>query len=159
MSKPLLFSLVTCICITGFIPANVESHQAAGDMQFQRPHPQKDSSQIKIIENYNNITSVSQLLDSFKGKPVFIDVWATWCMPCFEEFRFSAPLHEFLKQKDIEIIYVSLDKETEDIVWRNKIIENKLSGNHIRAGKPLRDDLTTLIWGGIDVYSLPVGKN
>ena len=32
---------------------------------------------VKIIDNYQGITSISQLLSSFKGKPVFVDMWAT----------------------------------------------------------------------------------
>ena len=110
---------------------------------------------IKIIDNYSKITSVQQLLDSFNGKAVFIDLWATWCEPCLEEFKFSKPLYNFLNKNKIEIIYVSFDKDAEDSQWRKKIKENNLSGNHIRASKLLRDDITTLIWGAVDAFSIP----
>jgi len=26
-------------------------------------------------------------LESFRGKPLVINFWATWCVPCFEEHR------------------------------------------------------------------------
>ena len=68
-------------------------------------------SNIKIIENYYQINSINQLLYQFKGKPVFIDLWATWCEPCLEEFRYNEQLHSFLDKKQIEMIYVSFDKK------------------------------------------------
>ena len=115
----------------------------------------KDSNRIRIIKNYNHLNSIPELLKSFKNKPVFIDLWATWCTPCLEEFKYSKPLYEYLNKNGIEIIYVSFDKEKDDLIWRKRIDENKLFGNHIRANKLLQDSLTTLIWGGIDAYSLP----
>jgi thiol-disulfide isomerase/thioredoxin len=114
-----------------------------------------DSNKIKFIEYYSQITSISELLDSFKGKPVFVDLWATWCSPCLKEFEFSKPLFDYLDKTGIEIVYVSFDKDSDDNLWRIKINENKLFGNHIRASKQLQDSLTTLIWGGIDAFSIP----
>ena len=114
-----------------------------------------DTSLIKIINNYSDINSISELLDIFKGKSVFIDLWATWCSPCIQEFKFSNSLYDFLNKNRVEIIYVSFDKGPSDILWRNMIQEYKLSGNHVKACKRLRDDFTTLIWGGIDVSSIP----
>ncbi len=112
-------------------------------------------SHIVIIANYSNINSISQLLNNFKGKPVLIDLWATWCSPCKQEFKYSDTLHQYLAKNGIEIIYISFDKDEEDATWRNAIAEYNLSGNHIRANKALQDDLTTLIWGAKDAYSIP----
>ena len=67
-----------------------------------------------------------------------------------KEFEFSRLLFDYLDKNGIEIVYVSFDKVSEDNLWKTKINENKLFGNHIRASKQLQDSLTTLIWGGID---------
>ncbi|MFI5125060.1 MAG: TlpA family protein disulfide reductase [Chitinophagales bacterium] len=112
-------------------------------------------STIKIIENFSQINSVKQLLEKFSGKLVFVDIWATWCEPCVEEFKYSDSLYSYLEKRQIEMIYLSIDAEDLEDKWRKLIKNNHLSGNHIRANKLLRDDLSILIWGAVDVYSIP----
>ena len=155
MKELSIFSFITVFIVNVFIGNNTTSCTLLSGNNINNCSLKKDSNQIRIITNYNHINSISELLDSFKNKPVFIDLWATWCTPCLEEFKYSKPLYEYLTKNGIEIIYISFDKEKDDLVWRERINTNKLFGNHIRASKLLQDSLTTLIWGGIDAYSLP----
>ena len=149
-----IFTFVTVFVVNAFIANNTTSCSLS-NVKKNNYSLKQDSNQIKIITNYNQINSLPELLGTFKNRPVFIDLWATWCTPCLEEFKYSKLLYEYLTKNNIEIIYVSFDKEKDDLVWRQKIKSNELFGNHIRAGKSLQDSLTTLIWGGIDAYSLP----
>lgn len=110
---------------------------------------------VKIINNYSGINSIRQLLEPFNGKAVLIDLWATWCEPCLEEFKFSDSLHLYLHKKGIEMVYISFDKEELDEKWRYTINNNRLLGSHIRANKTLQNALTTLVWGSKDAYSIP----
>jgi thiol-disulfide isomerase/thioredoxin len=160
MIKLLIFSILRIFFLTFILATNIKFKNKLSRRPELKSNKilgsvKADSSKIKIVDNYSEIASISELLDVFKGKPVFIDLWATWCNPCFQEFKFSNSLYGFLNKNGAEIIYVSFDKEPEDILWRKIILENKLSGNHVRASKLLRDELTTLIWGGIDAFSIP----
>jgi thiol-disulfide isomerase/thioredoxin len=56
-------------------------------------------------------------ISSFKGKPIFIDFWATWCLPClaqmphFEELSKAYP--------EIQFIGVSIDQIASS--WRDRL--------------------------------------
>jgi peroxiredoxin len=48
-------------------------------------------------------------LADYKGKVVFLNIWATWCPPCVEEMPSMEKLHQELKDKGLEILAVSID--------------------------------------------------
>jgi thiol-disulfide isomerase/thioredoxin len=49
------------------------------------------------------------LLDQHKGKTVFINTWATWCIPCKEEFPDLVKLADIYRDTDVVIIGISVD--------------------------------------------------
>ena len=48
-------------------------------------------------------------LTDYKGKVVFLNIWATWCPPCREEMPSMEKLYKELKSEDFEILAVSID--------------------------------------------------
>ncbi len=48
-------------------------------------------------------------LSSYRGKVVFINVWATWCPTCVDEMPSMEKAYQRLKGKDFEILAVSID--------------------------------------------------
>jgi thiol-disulfide isomerase/thioredoxin len=114
--------------------------------------PQKD---IEFVQDYAHMDSIQQFLEGHKGQAVFIDLWATWCEPCLDEFRYSYDLHRFLAGHDINLLYISFDQDGSDSLWRKDVDKFQLSGYHIRANKRLQDNLTMMIWGATDLYSMP----
>lgn len=50
-------------------------------------------------------------LKQFKGKPILLNFWATWCGPCKEELPSMQRLHEASKSNGaIQIIAISIDR-------------------------------------------------
>ncbi len=48
-------------------------------------------------------------LSDFKGKVVFLNIWATWCAPCREEMPSMEKLYQEMKGQPFEILAVSID--------------------------------------------------
>jgi len=48
-------------------------------------------------------------LTDYKGKVVFLNIWATWCPSCREEMPSMEKLYQQLKGEDFEILAVSVD--------------------------------------------------
>ena len=48
-------------------------------------------------------------LSEFRGKVVFLNIWATWCAPCREEMPSMEKLYQAMKGQPFEILAVSID--------------------------------------------------
>lgn len=50
-------------------------------------------------------------LDQFRGRAIFINLWATWCPPCLAEMPGIDRLYQDLESEDIVFIMLSLDED------------------------------------------------
>ena len=122
-------------------------------IQFHNIAKQGFESNIKFIDNYKNINSLEECLKPFKGKKVYIDVWATSCGACKKQFAYNAELKKILKAKGVDIIYISKDRDDYDERWKGMIKYYDLTGNHIRANRELKLDLKKIVGrSGIPIY-------
>ena len=58
-------------------------------------------------ENGNTLS-----LEDFKGKPIFLNMWATWCPPCIAEMPNINKLHNEVGS-EVAFVMVSLDEDFE----------------------------------------------
>ncbi len=71
--------------------------------------------------------------EDFKGKLVYMDVWATWCNPCIAEIPVSKKLQShFINEKRILFVNVSVDSDESE--WLNFLAKEKeWTGLHVRV--------------------------
>ncbi len=65
-------------------------------------------------------------LADFKGKVVYLDLWASWCGPCLKEMPYMEALKQKYKNKAVEMIAISIDTDIDK--WLAKIASMKLQG-------------------------------
>ena len=68
-------------------------------------------------------------LSDYRGKIVFLDVWATWCGGCVEGLPYFVALREKYKErKDIVFLTLTIDEESFKESWKKFLKEKKFSG-------------------------------
>ncbi len=63
--------------------------------------------QISVVKTSAN--QVLELVKNSNAKVVMLNVWATWCQPCKEEFPDMMKLRHFYKAQGLDLILVSGD--------------------------------------------------
>jgi peroxiredoxin len=71
----------------------------------------------KAAPNFTLSTTDGQqvALQQYRGKVVFLNFWATWCIPCREEMPALEQLHQTYQSQDLAILSIDL-KESADQV-------------------------------------------
>lgn len=53
-------------------------------------------------------------LDSLRGKVIYLDYWASWCLPCRESFPWMNELQARYGDRGLVVIAVNVDKEASE---------------------------------------------
>lgn len=72
--------------------------------------------------NYNVDKSNFVNLSDYRGKVVIVDFWATWCPPCRKGIPDLIDIKKQFKNKDVEIIGISLDSFTRGGDTKNDVV-------------------------------------
>ncbi len=76
-------------------------------------------------------------LKDLRGKFVYIDFWATWCVPCIKEIPSLKVLEDEYRGKNIHFVSVSYDKAKDHAKWKDYVIDNKLTGVQLIADEAM----------------------
>jgi thiol-disulfide isomerase/thioredoxin len=99
---------------------------------------------IRFLEG--EYASLDALLraEPFRGKVVYVDLWFSTCPFCLKEIRELPPVKEYLKERNVEFLYLShrtRHPNTEQL-WKNAIRELDLTGWHYMMDR----DFEAKVW-------------
>jgi len=89
---------------------------------------------------YENHKGGKTTLEDFKGKYVYIDVWATWCGPCRAEIPSLKIIEEMYHDKNIVFVSISVDVEKDHQKWKTFVSDKSLGGVQLFADKDWNSD-------------------
>ena len=85
----------------------------------------------------------SVALASLAGRPVLLNVWATWCPPCREEMPALQELHDRYDERGLAVVAASLDASAADAAAFARELGLTLRLLHDPAGRVTRTFRTT----------------
>ncbi len=89
--------------------SSVQSVQAAAQVQVER----------KLISVYNMPLPQLQYVDQagatkelgeFRGRPLLLNLWASWCMPCLKELNEMSTRADELRDAGVQVLALSVDE-------------------------------------------------
>lgn len=99
-------------------------------------------------------------LDAYRGRPVVLSLWATWCKPCVEEFPVLIALAR--ERKDVAVVSVSID-EKEDRGALETFVREKQPPFPVYAKAPGGDEAfingVDPAWSGVVPATLVLGPD
>jgi len=114
-------------------------------ISFQQDDTIEKNPDVHIVDSTYTLQSFAAMVQPYRGKVIFIDMWATWCGPCVEQFKHKDKLTAFAKENDIQLVYISVDKkEDRKQLWQDMAQFHQLEGDHVLASETLRDELQEL---------------
>lgn len=104
------------------------SPTAAG---FGNPLQQTDfGATLYKLSDMSGVDFLAKLKQSFVGKAIVLDRWATWCAPCLQEMPHSKKLQQDAKDLPVVFVYVCTAQGSDEGKWKRKIAELQLPGIH-----------------------------
>lgn len=86
----------------------------------------EDALNDVFINAEGESVSFKSILETYKGKTVLIDVWASWCRDCIV----GLPNLKALQSEFTEVSYVFLSMDKTQKSWKNGIKKYDINGEH-----------------------------
>lgn len=96
--------------------------------KWNKTKPGKPSPDFSAVD----IDGKAYSLKDFKGKYVYIDIWATWCRPCQEELPHMKELAAKFEGRNIVFLGLSIDQNKKK--WEEKARGGDLCGTQLYLG-------------------------
>ncbi len=102
---------------TGIMNPDLEqkAELATAEVATMDSNPNADFS-MNLINSKGEKVS----MEEFRGKVIFMNVWATWCPPCIAEMPGINKLYNDVNKEDVVFIMLSVDQDFQKAIDFNK---------------------------------------
>jgi thiol-disulfide isomerase/thioredoxin len=102
----LTFAVVLVVALVAVRPGRAQT-----DAGKTAPHAGKaaGAADPQLID----LAGYRLLLAKYKGKPLVVNFWATWCEPCRDEYPMIVALAKEFKSQGVSVIGVDMDDESD----------------------------------------------
>src|SRR5271163_1854053 len=100
------FAIVLILALAAARPGRAQT-----DAGKTAPHAGKaaETADPQLVD----LAGYRQLLAKYKGKPLVVNFWATWCEPCRDEYPMIVELAKEFKPQGVNVIGVDMDDESD----------------------------------------------
>jgi cytochrome c biogenesis protein CcmG/thiol:disulfide interchange protein DsbE len=94
-----------------FVSALMSAQQATSPQQTTTPQqatPPRPAPSLKL----HDLKGLPHMLEDYRGKPVLLNFWATWCVPCATEMPL---LNEMQKRYQGKVLFIAASIDDEDM--------------------------------------------
>lgn len=92
---------------------------------------------------FDNFKGGKSKLEDFKGKYVYIDLWATWCGYCLKELPYLKIVEGKYQEKNLVFVSISEDYPQDVAKWKKMIKDKEMGGVQLIASKDTQVQLNS----------------
>jgi thiol-disulfide isomerase/thioredoxin len=107
------------IVLLSLAPTRASARQAAH--KSTEAHRTAQAATLPLID----VDGYQRVLAKYRGKPVMVTFWATWCEPCRYEFPMIVELARQYAPKGLAVFGVSLDNDADMHLVRDFLAKNQ----------------------------------
>ncbi len=121
----------------------------------QRQNEEKVKSVIAPNSNVAGLTDgkaiVEKMIEPYKGKIIYMDVWGTWCQPCVRAIKASPTMKDAVK--DYDVVYLYFEYGSPESVWKSAIADlNLIKPNYVHYQLPSEQQEAVIKYLGVDGF-------
>jgi len=112
-------------------------------------------AKMQYLDKENKVSTIKDpdflkfLSKKYAGKVIYLDIYASWCVPCLDEIKFTPALHQKLKDKNVVFVNLCLQSTAKN--WRSLVKEKNIKGENYF----LDDDESKLLMGNFNIGGFP----
>lgn len=109
--------------LQAYILTQQKKYEAVSNKTIEHPESLMPNEPLAGITDGEEL--FRKIIEPYKGKVIYLDVWGTWCGPCKDMMQYAGDVKKLFAGKDVIFLY--LCNNSSDSSWKNIIKEYGLS--------------------------------